>query len=375
MRIKNKQQIMHSVMLLIVLNCCICFANAQISKVKAYTADAIQIMTEEYDVVSLFAIENYLIISKEQRYLEPGEFLFRLFKLPNMEFICEFGRVGRGPDEFEQQTRHNRMAKVFADSMQLWLYELNKSNLKHVTLNFSNRQNPFVKVNKRIDIPFELNLSTPVYVGNNIVAGKVLSFDLDLSRLRFYDLENKRQIDCPLLPHLKNRKPSDIVYIQQVFNPAYTSFVEYSNDNGVFVSSMTCIDRIDLYNEEGKHLKAIFDPLDNFKAKYPEDILSSKYENGSKKHIGNWYYYSPIVYKKFFSVLFLGVKFDLALSKASLPCQMRFYNYEGELKAVLKINENIDKYTIDEKNGVLYASCRFDGNNYKYDIKDILDEL
>ena len=348
---------------------------AQDSTVKEYTAIPIPIMEQEFDVVQMFAIDDFLIISKQQRFLESGDFLFRLLKIPEMEFICEFGRVGRGPGEFEPQTRHNGVIKVFSDSIQLWLYEINKTKLHHVTLHHSHSQKAFLKINKTVKIPFELNLSTPVYLKNNRIAGKVLSFDMNLPRMRFYNLESKEIIDCPLLTTIKNKKPSDVSYVQNIYNPAFASFVSYSAKNSIFISAMLCIDRIDIYNDKGKHIKAILNSTKKLKAKYPEDILMKKYSNKGSIRIGNYYYRSPIVYKDFFAVLYLGKKFDNAIRDESLSCQLRFYNYVGELKAVLNINENINTYTIDEKRGMLFASSRFSGKNFKYDLKHILDAL
>ena len=348
--------------------------NAQ--PIKEYTCHPVVVMEKEYDVVKMFAVDDYLIISKQQRYLETGDYLFRLLKLPEMELICEFGRVGRGPNEFEPQTRHNGVMKVFKDSIQMWLYGINKRLLQHVTLHLT-KKNSFLTINKTIKVPYELNLSSPVYLGDSIIAGKVINLDLNVSRLRFYDFIKKEVVNCPLITQIKNKNPSDVRYVQSIYNSAFVSSVAYSPENDIFVSAMGYIDRIDLYNKAAEHIKEIVTPNTILKAKDPENINHWITNNSSDnvKVEGNYYYRSPIVYNDFFAILYLGSDANNARTKENIPCQLRFYDYSGNLKSILHIKENISYYTIDEKRGVLYASSRFSGNNYKYDIKQLLDEL
>ncbi|MCF6357370.1 MAG: TolB-like 6-bladed beta-propeller domain-containing protein [Draconibacterium sp.] len=360
--------------LFITLAFAVSFVSAQ--SVKKYTANPIPVMKREFDVEKLFAVDNYLIISKNRYYLSPNDYLFRLLKLPEMELICEFGKVGRGPNEFEAQTSHNGIVKVFNDSIQMWLYGINKRLLQHVTLHLT-KKNSFLTINKTIKVPYELNLSSPVYLGDSIIAGKVINLDINVSRLRFYDFIKKEVVNCQLITQVKNRNPSDIRYVQSIYNSAFVSSVAYSPENNIFVSAMGYINRIDLYNKAAEHINAIVTPNTILKAKDPENINRWITNNGpdNVKVVGTYYYRSPIVYNNFFAILYLGSDANNARTKENIPCQLRFYDYAGELKAVLNINENINNYTIDEKRGVLYASSRFSGNNYKYDIKQLLDEL
>jgi hypothetical protein len=196
-----------------------------------------------------------------------------------------------------------------------------------------------------------------------------------MCRLRFYDLITKKQTDCPLIPPLKNRKPDDIEYVQNVFNPAFASSVNYCPENKIFISAMTGIERIDFYDKYGKHITEILNPENKTKLKYPEDVISKKKSTNGYIRVGKRYFQSVHTFNKFFTVLYFGTDIEAAIRDASISSQLRFYNYKGDLKLVLKFDKNISDYAIDEKYGKLFTVCTLDDTNYVYDIKKFLNEL
>ncbi len=211
-----------------------------------------EIFKQEVNIFRLFYLENYIV----SRNNDSNDFMFSVYN-NKKEFVKHICKKGEGPDEFSDLTEFAGY-DIENDEIKVHFFDTRKHILSTLNLSKSIAENSEI-IENRYPISSKSNFDEFLrYIKPNLLVGGVSNLDVNMSRVRFYNVKSKEIVNnYPLVPFIENNKKEDLVFSLYTYNGIYTSILSVKPDKEKLVSAMFHFDRFDILNLEGKLIKTV----------------------------------------------------------------------------------------------------------------------
>jgi hypothetical protein len=328
---------------------------------KQFSLTGREILTDDIGITEFHVVDDFLLARQAK-----GEHFFSIYRLEDLKKVGVLGRKGSGPGEFPTFLLFDYL-QYSEGRAYVWAHDLNQSILAKIDLQKS-IQDSSTHIIREIKLPAERNFYTAFLIDSTTVIGRTSNSIPRMSRLLEYDLRNKQIKELVGLEPYFEPLSEDPNYLTTRYNRIYVSSIGYSPEKRLVASAMTSLNRIDIFDVNGKLKKSITES-ENSSYEEIEAFLSS----AGNDDILNLYYNSIFCTDKYIAALFINCRLrDLAeFDKSSL----RIFDWMGNPLATIDLNAAILSFTVDQKRGKLYG---VDYNNEKllfYNLNEVLDEL
>ncbi len=299
-------------------------------------------------VTMLSPIKNCIINDKLIVYDAVKNDLFKVFKLPDLDYLFSWGNIGRGPDEF--LSIDNNYIRVFNNVLELLdrgrlikiLVNENSMTIKSIT-GLPNLQNPINGLQK---------INDSIYIIDNIFT------DGEFEHLLINVQTNK-------IIKKFGKYPDDRLNIKnslQKYQIYFKSNISSPN-KGIFIVFYMYFNRIKIYNRQGELQKNIS----------LRDREIKKYS--VEPQINNPIYFAfPYATEKYFYVLRLNKTDDEIIKNIDkYNPELLIWDWNGNPIAKCKLDKPIfGYYAISEKYKKLYGTNLMKENEiYVFDLPDV----
>ncbi|MCH2032519.1 MAG: TolB-like 6-bladed beta-propeller domain-containing protein [Tenacibaculum sp.] len=325
------------------------------SKEKLFKGEII--FENKYNIQNVYFCDDYIVVkniaNKESN-------VFSVYKNDTaLTHISDFGRIGNGPNEFESEVYCTTQFDVNKEGKFFWVYEMNKNKVSQIDLTETIRKKSIV-VKKFVKLKPELSLKEMFYVEENKIIGNPDNLSLSMDQLViFNDKTGIVEKRLPFAFNVNNEKSNDINFTQQNFNTLFVNNLRFNRKRNKLVSGMVTLDRIDILNLNGTINKSTETENVDFTS-LQENIKNTRIYC-SDLYAGDAYIY----------VLFSGEEMNKYFEE-STPTKVKIYDWNLNLKHVLKTEESLNFITINEKSKTLIGTSITQEKIVKYNLENIL---
>lgn len=330
---------------------------------KTYSLNGKEIFENTHNIENAYILDSLLLI---KNYAIKDSFAFSLY-VPSTnnsyKHLLDFGRIGNGPGEFEDQVYYTTQYSSQRD-LKIWVYELNEN--KYSLINLSNTlKNKEMAIDKVIRIKPGVSFQTLFFINDETIIGNVNNLDLKMDRLRVYDAVHDTVVKkVKLFPEIKNPKKNDFVFTQNDYNTIFISDLKYHPKKNKLVSSMYAMDRIDVFDLNGN----IEHSINNHKKRILNVI------DYAKRNEIRIYHYGLALTDNFIYSLHNGGELFSDITDKNLHNKIKVYDWSYNLKFTMNLDEYISYITVDEEKGTLIGVSSAEEKILKYNIKEILND-
>lgn len=316
------------------------------------TLDEGEKLEKPYSATSMCILDSIILMANGRG----DEGCIRGFTYPGMEFIGQFGLVGRGPGEFDFNSGFTfRTVVTNEDGVNYYIREDGKGNVLKINIDSSlkNSVTDYVVVQDSIPpvVPGYLYIDDSTYM-----LGNFSGYDIE----RFV-YRNGVNINSDVVEMLNE---SAAMHSNDGYNYNILSVLRrYNKDLGLVIEAPIMLNAINIYSLDGTVAKSIcvdedVDDVDEVQnldiAYYPTTFTDIR------------------LYPDFFAVAYLGdTEMSIQTTRDKLP-QLMLFDYEGKPIADIKIPYHITNFEFDVKNGLLYIGEEDDFICHRYDVSDII---
>ena len=279
-------------------------------------------------------VDTVLVITNSQT-----EHVIHCFDVKNHKKVAEFVRRGNGPDDIVDPTNVQ-----FVDTC-IWIFDIQQQIIRQ-----------YGKLDIRLPIsPKSLNsVRLKVFSNRALVLpeqDRFIASTIQPEKKRFilYNMEGNILNEFGDFPELIINTPMTPI-------EAIESFIGnllYSNDKFIFVCNRT--DLIEIYNFDGSLNKRLHGPDGFIPYLKQRDVGGGGVAAGGDRTRSREGYFSPVVYGNELWVMYDG-RYSRDVDSAHLKNTIIVFNLdEGKPIRLIQLDKDILRFTIDEKNNVMYG--------------------
>ncbi len=257
--------------------------------------------------------------------------IFKVFKLPNLEFLYGFGQKGRGPNEFP-----------FINSNSMKIMNNNLMFMDNRKIKYLEVTDEGMNINKSVRLPIEkAPINRLQMINDSIYFSDLMSDDKNSLEHKIFNI-NKRELvgefgEYPISSNL-NFKTAMAKY------QAYLKSSVVHPDSNIFAVFYLHFNKLKIYNKNGDLLKEI--NISNQQSKYSMD-------NPANNII---YRVEPVASGKYIYILNINKsKKEIQNNVAEFKPKLEVWNWKGELLKKIQLDKPIISFTISEKFNKLYG--------------------
>lgn len=331
------------------------------NEIKTYNINGSKILEDKFDIYQVYSLDSLLLIKN----IPSSENLaFSVYSSKNGEFnhLLDFGTIGEGPNEFENQVYYTNQFVTKDNDLKVWIYENNRNN--YSLLNLSK----IIKTKKTvIDTTIKIKPGSSYldlfHINDNKIVGNMDNLAINMARLNFYNpIEDTFTKKVKLVPELINPQKNDINYTQQSYNAIFVNLLRYSSSKEKLVSPMIAMDRIDIFDTNGNlehSINNIIEPINNV-ADYIQTSKGGKSYTVDVKLTDNFIY---TLYSGDYTSSYFG---------DSTPTKIKVYDWNYNLKYIINTNDSSNFISVNEKEGFIIGTSITEEKVVLYNIKEIL---
>jgi hypothetical protein len=310
------------------------------------------------DVIGYFdfcIVDSFLIFATKD-----GDGFWSFVSLfDNSNIMGQFLKRGQGHDEFLYPPNVQVSTNFFKDNEILYaaIYDFQKGKLYKMNIDKTIKDG-------RLDISIMEN-NLPPYLFNFVM------IDTTIFLCKAINNESTQQLRYLMSNHTKESRPNLEKLNRAIIKESadvniISTMTKYSKENDMVIEMPVMLNYLNFYSIDNNFGKTICigDKLNNIEiiqnTSFPEIVET---------------FYDLRIYKDFFAVVFVNEdKLSLETGRKKFPVIFLF-NWQGEPVAELKLNRHLTAFDIDFKQGFLYGLDSIEEAFFKYDIRDILNEL
>jgi len=328
-----------------------------VSDSKTYHVQGTKVFTDKYNIYQIHSIDSLILIKNISA---NSALAFSIYTKNSFTHIADFGTIGDGPNEFEEQVYYTKQF-ISDNDIKIWVYENNRNKYSLINLTKTIKLGETV-VDEMIRIKPGNSYFDLFHIDNETIIGNTDNLAVKMKRLKFFNpVTGVFTKTVALTPKLENPKKNDLDFTQQKYNPLFMNTLRYSPTRKKLVSAMISMDIIDIFNEKGDLVHSINNsekPIKNV-----DDYINQNEErvyNTDVKLTDNFIY-----------ILYSG---DLMsnLYEKSTPTKIKVYDWNYNLKFTINTNDSSNFIAVDETNGFIIGTSLTEEKVMQYDIKDIL---
>jgi hypothetical protein len=312
----------------------------------------------------IFILDTLLLLKNEAGDCE-GSY-FYLYDFRTMEFLCDFGTHGRGPNEFVDVLFTGQYLRSESGLMIL-IPEESRSFIREINLTASVAEGSLVAGNT-IRLPDELSFAiSPFMLPDKSLLGRDM-----MAEGRFFFYQDGEISLFPYFPAIPRELPPEAMV------NIYASIDRLHRDNNLFVSSLNHFKQIDLFhiNAGIKHYVSI---------RFPDshDDIDAYWDSNSP--VGNelMYYYTDIqITDNYIYGLYYGkgyIDYDIVDYGYS---ELHVFDHQGHPVAKYHLNHTLHRFAVTNDDTELYGVAGFSDSEpsnlpvvrYSLQLKELLSK-
>ncbi len=342
---------------------------------KVYSVTGEEILKEEYNVLSLYFIDKYLLASLRNT----DEYFFTLYDLATNKKVMNLFPYGNGPGEFSSGYSYQHYEKEDG-KLYVWIHDYQRFKLIKIDITRSVEENKtvidkVVKTGTRDSFFVDMYFGAIFYLDSTKLVGTTSNLSLKMKRFVVYnpieDTIIKAVAPFPEVKYDFTKKDEGYGRLMYIYNQLYIAGLGMKPDESLFASAMSMFNRLDIFDANGNVTNSYVDD-DNISENLIKEYLSSNLDNVSKVPVKN-YYADVSVTDRFIYALYQN-RLDSAW-RTSVPVKVRIFNWKAEPVCTIDIPDFLQHISVDENNGILYGCAYTDEKILKYDIKGIIDKI
>ena len=292
-----------------------------------------EIFKQEVNIFRLFYLEDY-ILSKNNN---SSDFMFSVYNTKK-ELVKHICKKGEGPGEFSDLTEFAGY-DMENNEIKIHLLDIRKSILSTLNLSKSIKENSEI-IENRYPISIKSNFDQFLrYIKPNLLVGGVINLDVNMSRVRFYNVKSKEIVNnYPLVPFIENNKKEDLTFRQYTYNTLYTSILSVKPDKKRLVSAMHKFDRFDILNIEGKPTKVV---------EYNSEINKKRNNPYSKDNESRVFYSDISTTNRYIYLLYINQAI-VDYPNKSISTEVHVYDWNGNPIKKYLIPNYLNFITVNE---------------------------
>ena len=331
--------------------------NSQVISSKTTLSQAEEILADEDAIISVHFFGHFLIAL-----LNDNTLSYAIYDTGNsLKKLGTIGSIGNGPDQWQGFYATGQYEKTDLGHS-FWVvdpiaYKLRLVNIEQSLLTGT----PVIEERYSIHPKYGLNqftyrMDSGVFIGNLGLGA------MDRTRLKKLDIKTELSSQSELIPAVDGIERADPTDIYNI----YFDYLRMKPDKTKFVSAMSLIDRLDIFNANLTLANSfVEEPKANYVLK-DFDFNNKIFHYRSLDATDNFIY---AAYRK----QKITELIDEAESKTAAPpkSEIRIFNWDGELLEILEVPYNVMSFAVDEKNRLLYIIDFYNEKNIKLDISDL----
>lgn len=315
------------------------------------------------EVNRLHAMDTILLAE-----LRGDDYYFQLFNSNTLEPIGKIGKKGRGPKELMGPVRYCNYAYEQGE-YKFWFYDINTLDLYKVNATASLRQNDFI-IESKIYLGGKVNFEKIFELSSDKLIGSMSNMDAHMGRLRIYNPESESIIKTvEAFPEIEPVS-QNLSHVFNRHNYLYVGNMAIRPDKKRIVSALNKLNRLDIFDDNGNVVHSIVDGVE-----VPKKTIRGylNVESVNSSDIRTYYADVHASENYIFALYFDNLVREYSIEK---PITIRVFDWDGNPLAEIKVPDYLETFTIDKVNWFLYGvKSSTDGSIFKYDLKEVIDEL
>lgn len=333
--------------------------NSDLENLKVYNLTAEEVLQDKKNIYKVSIVDSLLLIKNFAGYNEPA---FSIFEnhLGNFKHLLDFGTIGDGPNEFEEQVYYTQQYYSSKDLM-IWVFENNRNKYSLVNLSKTIETGATV-IEKVINIKPGNSYFDIFFINDSTIIGNNDNLAIKMKHLLFYNpISQNFTKTVSFNQILENPNPNDIDFTQQQFNPIYMNTLRLNTEGSKLVSSMASQDIIKIFDVNGELVKTINNSKESI-----SDV--SKYIRDANQKVFNL---DCVLTDNFIYTLYSGSSFS-DLYENNSPTSFKIYDWNYDLKYQLNTENSCHFLAVDEKNGFILGTSLTQEKVFRFNIKNIM---
>ncbi|UAM98051.1 TolB-like 6-bladed beta-propeller domain-containing protein [Polaribacter litorisediminis] len=322
------------------------------------------ILKEDYNRnYSIKVFENILLIR-----LSDSPNYYSVYNKYTFEYLGSIGVKGEAGNEWITMYDSGQLEKT-ESGICLWVHRYQKGFFAQVNITKTLATKKPIPIYEKIinidakSFPF-FNL---FYLEDNLnIIGNCWLTDQNQVRIKSYDINTKKIKKSELFPKIKNLEKLPI----QVVKSLYSSGFKKHPTKNIFFQAMYMFDRIDIF-DENLNLKKSIVGGENWKDNYYDAREINPASNFLEGKVNG---YAGISASESYIIAVDVNKKKSNIDNTVKESYIKIFDWEGKPICRLKSTDDLFSISLDEKEGILYAT---DINNEKvlrYDINKIMEK-
>jgi len=285
----------------------------------------------------------------------------------SLKYLGGIGVRGEGDKEWLTVYDSGQFEKSGSE-IYLWLHRYQKGFLSKINISKTLKSgSPYPVIEKTLkvdskDFPF----FTLFTLNNEKLIGNCWMSEEGQVRIKSYNIATKVVKKSKLFPQIKNSShlPSEVI------NSLYSSGFRKHPSKNLFMQSMYMFNRIDIF-DENLTLKHSIVGGENWRDNYYDGTEINPASDFFKNRVNG--YISSRVTKNYILVVDSNKKKSI-IDNFVKESYIKIFNWEGQPICILKTSDNIFSISLDEEDGILYATDVVNEKILRYNIKKIMEK-
>ncbi|EON77929.1 putative lipoprotein [Lunatimonas lonarensis] len=320
------------------------------------------IVQNDYNINRLVYVMDTLLLLMT----ESGKYFFNVYHKNTLEYQGSFGVRGEGPEEWRMINFAGQF-EIASSGICIWVSEYHRGFISKINITKTlKNSSPYPVIDQTINInskkfPF-LDM---IYVSDEKLISRCWIYEEDYVRIKSLDPKTQNIKKSELFPKITNveKLPADII------NSLYTATLSKHPSKNLFVQATFIFDRIDIFDEDLKLVRSIVDG-NNWRDEYYDaleidvesDFISDKVSGYNNISLTERYIFAIDAKSKISQV-----------DGTVLEKTIKVFDWEGNPVCLMRTTDNIFGISVDEQEGVLYATDMENEKVLRYAIKDLME--
>lgn len=328
---------------------------------KSYQLDSGQEVLSNDLGYAIAVVDTFILVKQRQNDLTNK--VFNVYDL-NLSFLGNIGSRGSGPSEFIGTGFSYQYLKEQND-ISIVINDFPQSQISIVSLKESLKRDTTI-IKKQIEYHPKYDFSSALFITNDGgIIGRQggLGYKTNIYEIHILKNGQKELLSYGEYPTVANLDSQPSFEPETVNAGALTKHPIYDK----YASALFYYDQLRIYDSNGQTLRTI--KSSDFK-EYSADKISSNNPQVNNLRIYNR---SVISTSNFiYSLVYDQAKSDLDIE--FIPVTIRVFDWDGNLKGILKCPDYLTNISVDEKNGYLYGDSFQEEGFKRYSIKEFLED-
>jgi len=349
--------------------CCLCFScykKESINEVyvkkfkKTFHLKGQEIIKHDNSAIAIYSVDSLLFASSSGT-----ENHFKIYSKNSFELLGSLGVKGDDPNAWLFAFYTNQFTKE-NDGIKVWLSSPVKGKFMKINLTENVKsKSPIPVIEKYIPLDIKkFTFNNSVFVSDSLVFGNSGYFDIDRVRIKKYNIFSNQVLKSELFPKTLNSN----LFSSDEMNKLYRGQIKKHPSKNLFVSALRFFDRVDIFDENLNNKLSIIGKGLNKNNEL--DISKLNIKDGEPFNELNYYNFDFDLSQKYIYVLYYNQIYkNYGQTK---PTEIRVFDWNGNSKFLLKVDDYLMNISVDEKNGHIYGVDFFNEKILRYDIKKII---